>query len=164
MAETNTTTTLYDVLKHRNGWSAATNISSAHEENNFKVTLIAGGTVNGEARDQKAIFPICIPTVLNFKDGDLCTMTLDMELMSKATLSGVWTSRPKTMRDLTVKIEDLSGLLFTLDVEEGDFAWEEPFDDRVIVYDRNVIVGSRKGKENVGKITSTLKFRAFADT
>jgi hypothetical protein len=162
--ETNGETTIYDVLFHTGRWENAVNVSSAHEENNFKITIKAGGIANGDSADQVLECPICIPDGFHWKNGSLDSATLTFELMQKVNrLSGAWSETPKTLRDGVVYIEDASGLRFTLPFEIGDVAVDDPNDDRVVVRSRGRIVGSRKGDEQPGSLTMTLHFTGFTD-
>ncbi len=162
--ETAGTTTIFDVLMHTGTWATATNVSSRHEENNFKVVIEKAGIANGDTADHRLEFPICIPTKLATAEGDNDTVPLEFELMAKANRFGAWSDREKTVRDATVRIYDGSGLVFTMTgLDLGDLQWEQPFDARVVIRSRRVISGSRKGEEQVGSLSFTMHFHSWTD-
>ena len=77
-------------------------------------------------------------------------------------------SIPKVVRDGSVVLKD-SGATndFTVDYEDGDVGFAigpMDIDETIIVYDRNVIIGSRKGKQQPLEISFTVKLKTFTNS
>ena len=69
-----------------------------------------------------------------------------------------------TKRDGEIRIEDLSptyALDISLDI--GDFTFEEPKADRIVIRDRGAIAGLRKGDDAVGSLSFSVHFSEFTN-
>jgi hypothetical protein len=71
-------------------------------------------------------------------------------------------SRVKTRGDATITIEG-AALSYEVNYEEGTWQSDDPKAEEVIVYDRNIIAGSRKGKQQVATFSFEVDMRQFAD-
>lgn len=163
--ETNTTDTIFDVTNLTGNWASATKQSSAHEHMNYKATFIAGGIANGDSANHVLTMNSCIPKVLTaYKDGELSVVDLEFDCLGTVSRTGVFSSIVKTLRHGVFYLEDGGGgpLRFTIDYEQGNFNFNKPNDALVVVRDRGAIVASAKGEEQVGSISVSLWFRAFA--
>jgi len=71
---------------------------------------------------------------------------------------------PKVKRDGQVTLKDNAGALSTiLTYEDGDVSFDGVQSDRIVIRDRGVIVGVRKGDDPVIKITFTVTARQFTN-
>jgi hypothetical protein len=70
---------------------------------------------------------------------------------------------PKGLGDGKVYIEDGGALSYEVIVEDGDVSFEEAWYERELVYDREAIYGSTKGKLMPGKGQLTVDLRQFSD-
>ena len=72
----------------------------------------------------------------------------------------------KVRRDATILLQGDSGTdTFTVAYEgDGDFSYSEPKADRVVIRDRGIIVGSRKGDNQPITGSFTVDFRAWTDS
>lgn len=69
----------------------------------------------------------------------------------------------KTFRDGTILLEDGTGtpLAYTVTYEQGNFTHANAADARTVVRDRGVIVGLRKGDQQVKSFSFSVHFREF---
>ena len=69
-----------------------------------------------------------------------------------------------TKRDGTIRIQDL-GPNNTMDIalDVGDFTFEEPKADRIVIRDRGTISGLRKGDDAVGSLSFSIHFSEFTN-
>jgi len=72
--------------------------------------------------------------------------------------------RSKTLGDGTGTLIGGAGETFVLTYEDGNIEWDSPKAELVVVYDRNDIVGSRKGKNQTGTISFTVDLRQFTNS
>ena len=72
--------------------------------------------------------------------------------------------RSKTLGDGTGTLLGGASETFVLAYEDGNIEWDSPKAEQVVVYDRNDIVGLRKGKNQTGTITFTVDLRQFTNS
>jgi hypothetical protein len=73
-------------------------------------------------------------------------------------------TRSKTLGDGYGKFIGGGGETLTVAYEDGNIDWDPKKESLVVVYDRNDIVGSRKGKRQTGTITFTMDLRQFINS
>lgn len=70
-----------------------------------------------------------------------------------------------TRRDGTITLTDNGAAhTFNVTLDVGDFTFEEPKADRVVIRDRGAIAGLRKGDDAVGSLSFSVHFTEFTNS
>jgi len=75
---------------------------------------------------------------------------------------------PKVIRDGSMSLTDSGGTNdFLVDYEDGDVGFAVgpgDIDETIVIYDRNIITASRKGKQQPIEVTFTVKLKTFTNS
>ena len=69
----------------------------------------------------------------------------------------------KVPRDGKITLLDNGANTIVIDYEAGDFSFSDDRTERVVIKDRGVIVGLRKGEDSVGSFSFSCMMRDFTD-
>lgn len=70
----------------------------------------------------------------------------------------------KVPRDGKITLSDNGANTLVIDYEAGDFSFSDDKTERVVIRDRGVIVGLRKGEDSVGSFSFSCMMRDFTDS